>query len=337
MNQSEKRSQKRKEVVEAVVVRKEPIALVARIFNIPLRTVFDWLARYRQGGWHALIEGNRQGRPKKISGDDMKWLYHAITMGNPLNHKLPFCLWSLNTIRAVLQKERSLLLSKSSLCRLLSHLGLTPQRPIYKSYKQNPDNIKAYLDKTYPEAVAEAKAHRARIYFLDEAAFRSDAHRGSTWGKRGETPVVKDSGGRFGFKLISAVSARGDMHFDVIDGSMDAEKFIGFLRKLRQDAGCPIFVIADNARYHHSKKVQVFLKTQIGQIMMAFLPAYSPELNPDEQVWNHAKAEVGKYPIKSKLEMETLILSAMLSIQQKIELVKSFFQLPDTLYAEKGS
>jgi len=46
-------------------------------------------------------------------------------------------------------------------------------------------------------------------------------------------------------------------------------------------------------------------------------------------------AEVGKHPIKSKLDMETLILSAMLSIQQKIELVKSFFRLPDTLYAEK--
>lgn len=337
MNRSEKRSQKRKEVVEAVVLRKEPVELVARIFNIPLRTVFDWLARYRQGGWHALIEGNRQGRPKKISGEDMKWLYDAITLGSPLNYKLPFCLWSLNTLRALLQQERSLLLSKSSLCRLLNHLGLSPQRPLYKSYKQAPDKIKGYLDKTYPEAVAQAKAHQARLYFVDEAAFRSDAHRGTTWGPRGQTPVIKDSGGRFGFKLISAVSARGDLHFDVIEGSMDAEKFINFLRKLRQDAGCPIFVIADNARYHHSKKVQTFLETQVGQIMMAFLPAYSPELNPDEQVWNHAKAEVGKHPIKSKLEMEAVILSVMRSIQQKVELVKSFFQLPDTLYAEIGA
>lgn len=337
MNRAEQRSQKRKEVVEAVVLRTEPIELVARIYNIPLRTVFDWLARYRQGGWHALIEGNRQGRPKKISGEDMKWLYDAITMGSPLNHKLPFCLWSLNTIRALLQQERSLLLSKSSLCRLLNHLGLSPQRPLYKSYKQDPDKIKGYLDKTYPEALAQAKAHRARLYFVDEAAFRSDAHRGTTWGPRGQTPVIKDSGGRFGFKLISAVSARGDLHFDVIEGGMDAEKFIDFLRKLRQDARCPIFVIADNARYHHSKKVQAFLETQVGQIMMAFLPAYSPELNPDEQVWNHAKAEVGKHPIKSKLEMEALILSVMRSIQQKIELVKSFFQLPGTLYAEMGA
>lgn len=147
--------------------------------------------------------------------------------------------------------------------------------------------------------------------------------------------MVRDSGGRFGFKLISAVSARGDLHFDVIEDSMNAEKFINFLQKLRQHAGCPVFVIADNARYHHSKKVQACLETQLGEIIMAFLPAYSPELNPDEQVWNHAKAEVGKHPIKSKLDMETLILSAMLSIQQKIELVKRFFRLPDTLHAEK--
>lgn len=334
MNISEKRSQKRKEVVEAVVLRKEPVALVARVFHIPLRTVFDWLARYRQGGWHALNEKSRQGRPRKVSGDDMKWLYDAITMGNPLNYKLAFCLWSLNTIRALLQQERGVLLSKSAICRLMNHLGLTPQRPLYKSYKQNPDKINTFINTTYPEAVAQAQKYHARIYFLDEAAFRSDAHRGTTWGKCGETPVVKDSGGRFGYKLISAVSARGDMHFDVIEERMNSEKFISFLQKLRQDAGCSIFVIADNARYHHSKKVQAFLKTQPGEIMMAFLPAYSPELNPDEQVWNHAKAEVAKHPIKSKLDMETLILSAMRSIQQKIELVKSFFRLPGTLYAK---
>lgn len=334
MNLAEKRSQKRTAVVEAVILRKVPVVLVSRVFNISQRTIFDWLARYRQGGWQALDEKSRQGRPKKITGDDMRWLYDAITMGNPLNYKLPFCLWTLNNIRALLNKERAILLSKSSICRLLNHLGLSPQRPLYKSYKQDGDKIKAYLTQAYPEAVSQAKRYRARLYFLDEAAFRSDAHRGTTWGKRGETPVVKDSGGRFGFKLISAVSARGDMHFDVIEGAMDADKFIAFLLKLHGDSGCPIFVIADNARYHHANKVKAFLGTQQGEIMLAFLPAYSPELNPDEQVWNRAKAEVGKCPIQSKVDLERSILSVMHAIQQKVELVKSFFKLPDTLYAK---
>ena len=277
MNRAEQRSAKRKEVVDAIILRNEPIVLVARIYNLPQRTIFGWLARYRNGGWHALTENSRKGRPTKVSGQDMKWLYDAITMGNPLNYKLPFCLWSLNTIRALLEKERSVKLAKSFVCRLLNHLGLSPQRPLYKSYKQDPEKVKSYLAETYPEAVVEANKYKARIYFIDEAAFRSDAHRGTTWGKIGETSIVKDSGGRFGFKLISAVSARGDMHSDVIDDRMNSEKFIDFLKKLRSDANCPVFVIADNARYHHSKRAQEFPKMQCGEVMMAFLPAYSPD------------------------------------------------------------
>lgn len=67
--------------------------------------------------------------------------------------------------------------------------------------------------------------------------------------------------------------------------------------------------------------------------MMAFLPPYSPELNPDEQVWNHAKADAGKRPIQNKGEMEKVIFNAMQAIQEKTELVKSFFRLPETRYA----
>ena len=79
-------------------------------------------------------------------------------------------------------------------------------------------------------------------------------------GKRGETPVVKDSGGRLVFELISAVSPKGDVCFHFIKKRMGSELFVQFLQKLRTDANRPILVIADNARYHHSKKVQAFLK-----------------------------------------------------------------------------
>lgn len=333
MKKSEARNLKRKSVVEAIILRKEPVGLVARIHKITVRTVFNWLARYRSGGWQALDEGSRQGRPSKVTGVDLKWLYDAVTLGSPLNYKLDFCLWTLNNMRAVLAQERKIEISKSSMCRLLGHLGLTPQCPLHKSYKQDKVKITAYLEQTYPEAVREAGQYKARIYFVDEAAFRSDAHRGTTWGKRGETPIVKDSGGRFGFKLVSAVSCRGDMHFAVIEDRMNSEKFIEFLKQLRHDAGCPVFVIADNARYHHSKMVQAFLKKQRGNIMMAFLPAYSPELNPDEQVWNYAKREIGKMAIRSKEEMAKAILSVMAVIQKKTELVRSFFCMPGTQYA----
>ena len=157
MSRSGERSQKRKEVVEAVVLRNEPATLVARIHNITDRTIFKWLARYRNGGWEALNEGSRRGRSKKVTAEDMKWIYDAVTMGNPTNYQFEFCLWTLNNLCALLKQERQITLSKASMSRVLGHLGLTPQKPIYKSYKQDKDKINEYLVRTYPRCCCRGK------------------------------------------------------------------------------------------------------------------------------------------------------------------------------------
>ncbi|HEB94464.1 MAG TPA: IS630 family transposase [Gammaproteobacteria bacterium] len=95
--------------------------------------------------------------------------------------------------------------------------------------------------------------------------------------------------------MISAVSPRGDMRFSFIQDRMNSKRFIEFLKKLHKDAGQPILVVVDNAKYHHSKETQKFVEQQNGEVLLVFLPAYSPELNPDEQVWNHAKRQLGQH------------------------------------------
>lgn len=325
------REQKRIEAVQAVM-NGEPVDTVARVSKVPRRTIFLWLAKYRQGGWKNLEEGDRSGRPRKVTPEVMKWIYYAISLGDPRQYKLPFCLWTLNNIRTVLKREFNIVISKSSVCRLLAHLGLSPQRPIYRSYKQDPKKLEKYLKKTFPELRQLAKRLGAEIYFVDESAVRSDHHHGTTWGPIGETPVVEDSGDRFGIKLISAVSPRGDMRFQIIEGRMNSDKFIEFLKKLREDAGKPIIVIVDNASYHKSKKVMGFAKNSDQEITLELLPAYAPELNPDEQVWNHAKARLGKLFIDSKETMKRCVLNIMRSIQKNVGLVRSFFQLEKTKY-----
>jgi len=328
----DQRNQKRKEVVEAIVIRQEPAYLVRRIYNIPERTIFNWLALYRSGGWDALKENAKSGRRKKLSGFEMQWIYQVVSQGTPDQHQFDFCLWTLNALRALIKRELKVELSKSSVSRLLKNLGLSAQRPTYKSYKQDPRKIKQYMEEAFPEAIKQAKEIGATIYFLDEASVRSDAHRGTTWGKKGETPVVKNSGGRFGLKLISAISPRGDMRFQLIEGSMNSAKFIQFLKKLHKDAGQPVLVITDNAKYHHSKETQRFIETQKDKILLEFIPAYSPELNPDEQVWNHLKLRIGRLSIFNKEDMKKCTLSIMHSIQKKTSLIKSFFKMKDTKY-----
>jgi len=332
MTKAEQRYQKRVDVVEAIQRGERP-SVVSRVYKISERNIFNWLARYRAGGWDGLKENKRSGRPPKLCGILMKWLYDAITMGNPQQHQMPFCLWTLKIIREMIKKYHRIDISKSAISRILRQLGLSAQKPIYRSYKQNPEKLEKYLGVTFPALKRKAKRLGAEIYFIDEAALRSDHHHGTTWGAISDTPVVQDTGDRFGIKLISAVSSRGDMRFGIIESRMNSDKFIAYLKKLRQDAGKPIIVIADNASYHKSKKTQKFAKDSKGEITLAYLPPYAPELNPDEQVWNHAKRALGKLFIGSKDEMKRLALNALRSIQKRKSLICSFFQLKETKYA----
>ena len=326
------RYEKRRAVVEAVQ-RGDPVAVVARVFGVAVRSIFDWLAWYRQGGWQALKEGRRSGRPRKVSAEVMRWLYRAITLGDPRQYKFEFCLWTLAIIRQMLRREHGIELSKSAVSRLLGQLGLSPQRPIYRSYKQRPRELRRFLKETFPGLQELARRTGAVIFFVDEASVRSDAHRGTTWGKIGETPVVQDSGDRFSLRLISAVSPRGDMRFAAFEGAMTGARFVEFIEKLRQDVKRPLIIIADNASYHRSQPLKAYVAKSRGQVVVANLPRYAPELNPDEQVWNHAKSRLSRLFVTKKAEMKRAVLNIMRSIQRSTQLIQSFFQLPDTKYA----
>jgi transposase len=66
---------------------------------------------------------------------------------------------------------------------------------------------------------------------------------------------------------------------------------------------------------------------------VAHLPTSSPELNPDEQVWNHLKRRLGKVLLESKEHLKEEVRNTMLSIQRSLSLVLAFFELEDTRYA----
>jgi transposase len=332
MSKAELRFQKRKEAVAAVKRGDRPTD-VARIMDLDLRTLFNWLARHRNGGEEALREGSRRGRPRKVTAKVMRWLDKAIREGDPQQYRFTFCLWTLAIVRTLLKREFGIQLSKSGVSRLLRHLGLSAQRPIYRSYQQDPKKLEKYLKRTFPQIRRLAKKLGAVIYFVDEAAVRADSHRGTTWGKKGETPIVKDSGGRFGINMISAVTPRGDMKFKTFEGKMDGARYLDFLIDLLNDTGKPIIVIADNASYHQGKFVKECAEKSNDQVTLINLPPYAPELNPDEQVWNHAKSRLGKLFIETKEQLVSEVRAILQSIQRSPDLVRSFFQMKDTKYA----
>jgi transposase len=169
-----------------------------------------------------------------------------------------------------------------------------------RAYQQKPDAVQKWLQEAYPQIKQLAQKKKALIFFGDEAGVRSDHHAGTTWAQKGKTPVVSSTGARFGLNIISAVSAQGEFRFMTVKGRVNAAQFMDFIKRLLHGSARTIFLIVDGHPVHKAKSVARYIETVKDRFQLFFLPPYSPELNPDERVWNDLKNNaVGRQSIQS--------------------------------------
>lgn len=307
---------------------------VVRTLGFHRSCIYDWIARYREGGLEALRFQRGAGRKPKLDGTQLKSLFHIIANTNPRQLQFEFALWTREMVREVIRREFEVRLSVVSVGRLLRKLGLSPQKPLRRAYQQDPAATERWKSKEYPSIQKQAKKEGATIYFADEASVRSDYHSGTTWAPVGMTPVVETTGARFSVNMVSAISARGGLRFMLIEGKMDSDKFIEFLKRLLNGAEARIFLIVDRHPVHRSRKVTQFVDSTEGRLQLFFLPSYSPELNPDEQVWNHVKNHgVGRKTFGGPDQFRKAVLKRLRSLQRLPAIVRGFFRHTETVYA----
>ena len=323
---AEKLTELRKRGVEAVQSGK-PVKLVAEVLGVTRQAVFNWLALYRSGGWQALDAKKRGGRPRVITGLELNWLYDAVTLGDPAQMQFPFALWTSKLLCEALFRKFGIRLSKASMCRLLNQLGLSPQRPLWRAWQQDPASVEKWLKEEYPAIRRMAKKANGEIWFGDEAGVRSDFHQGTTWARKGQTPVVKTTGGRFGLNLVSAVNRKGAMRFMCVKGRVNASVAVEFMRRLLATAKKPVFLILDGHPAHKAAAVRAFVKKNERRLHVFYLPGYSPELNPDEWVWRNLKVHgTGRQSVSGPDHLFALVTKTMRSLLRRPAVIRSFFK-----------
>ena len=326
----------RRKAVQAVVSGGMTQTTAAAVFGVTRTSVCLWVNAYKREGEAGLIS-KRKGRP---GGGTLNKAQEASTrksvLGkNPGQLRLPGLLWTRDLVGELIERRFGLRLSRWTVGRYLAQWGLTPQKPAKRALEQNPAQVAYWLEHKYPAIKQQASQEKGKIWWVDETGLRSTHQTGTTWGAKGTTPLVKMSGERFGCNAISAITNQGHLSFSVFEGRFTVEVFQDFLERLiKQQAGQKVFLIVDRHSVHKSARIERWLSDKPDKIELFFLPAYSPELNPDELVNQDVKRNIFRNGrAKTKPELMSKLRGFLRSKQRRPGKVKNYFKGKYVAYA----
>jgi transposase len=293
--------------------------------------------RYQKEGSQAIRlgqRGRRTGEKRTLTQAQETEIQRLMIDKTPDQLKLAFALWTREAVGLLIKELYRLEMPKRTVGSYLQRWGFTPQKPVKRAYEQNPQAVKQWLETEYPILVARAKEEKAVIHWGDETGLQTDAYRVRGFAPQGKTPVVRLPAKKSSVNMISAITNQGLVRFMMYRDTMTSQLLIKFMSRLVKDTEHKVFLVLDNLRSHHGKKVKEWLEEHQEEITIFYLPSYAPELNPDEYLNGDLKGRVHSgLPARSQNDLEHKTRSFMRKLQKRPEHVRSYFRHPKVKYA----
>lgn len=163
--------------------------------------------------------------------------------------------------------------------------------------------------------------------FIDEAGFyplplvvRIDA-------PKRKPPILSPWLTRPHLPVIGGVTPQGKCCFQVRDTAIKGPDVVRFLKHLLHHVPGPITVLWDRARIHRCQAVQDFLADLSRRLEVELLPAYAPELNPQEGIWGYVKrVELKNICSQSIAALRQELRKATARLRQKADVIFGCFK-----------
>ena len=300
----------------------------ARTFGVSRTAIDHWLKIVELGNITSL-KSKKRGRPKgtRLAPHEAATTVRLVTDRFPDQLKLPFALWTRAAVQQLLAERFGLDVSVWTVGRYLAKWGLTPQKPLRRAYERDPVAVQRWLTEEYPAIEKQAKAEKGEIHWGDQMGLRADHQTGTSYGRRGQTPVIPGTGQRFRCNMMSTITNRGTLSFMVFKENFNGAVFIKFIKRLLRLRRRKVLLIVDRHPAHRSAEVKRWLDRHAARLELFFLPGYSPDLNPDEFLNQDVKSNaLGRQRPATRAEMITGVRSYLRSTQRQPEIVTSYFQ-----------
>lgn len=242
-------------------------------------TITQWVKQWNEGGIDALRSVKKPGRPRKLSEKHVADIKEFL-----LNPELAQeTHWTLVKLHGYLKKNLMEQISYPTLCRYVHRLGFSQIVPRSWPEKQDQEEREKFI-KMLKGMISESVN---QVWFCDETGVVGDPRPRHRWSITGSHPRVPFTGAHIRQSIIGAVQPDSGELEALIVPEVDGKVFQVFLDQFaKATCNCDkhIFMVLDNASWHKSEKLNWH------NITPAFLPPYSPDLNPIERLWASVKA-----------------------------------------------
>jgi transposase len=161
--------------------------------------------------------------------------------------------------------------------------------------------------------------------FFDEFGFSFQESLATTWARKGKRPVLRRvTRDRRALSTAVALTLSGKIYKRHFEGSIKSEQIIETLKHVQRYVSGRIILIWDRARIHLSKKTRIYLAEHL-EIIVEELPAYAPELNPEEYCHGNVKQYLKNARPANKEEIRSMLDRGFARLRRRPDLLLSFF------------
>lgn len=322
---------RRRQAVE-LVRRGEPPTRVARYLGVDRSSVYRW-RQAAQRGPDGLQAQPHPHRPPSLTPGQLALLEELLQRG-PAAHGWPNQLWTTTRVAEVIRRHFRRGFHPDHVGRFLrERLGWSVQKPQRRARERDEAAILDWQAQQFPRIAMEAQARDAHLVFLDESGFMLTPTVRRTWAPRGQTPILTAWDRRDRISAISSITVSPhnrtlNLYFDLLpdNTNVHGEDIVAYLRRLKAQVGGPLTLLWDGSRVHGSAVVQAYLARH-PEIHTERLPAYAPEVNPDELVWAWTKyARLGNLAAHNTAALRDYIATELAYVRRHPELLASFIE-----------
>ena len=310
---------------------------LAELLGVCRETVCRWWSAFAQGGLEALPH-DRTGRPlgsgRALSDTQAGCIQQLLRTHSPEQLGITAPMWTRRAVADLIRQQCNIALAVRTVGLYLERWGFTAKRPRRHSRDQDPEEVRHWLEETYPAIEARAEAEGATIYWADEVGVAADQHPARGYAPQGERATMEVPGPHVRANQISAISNDGQVRFMTYTQTMNAALFLVFLRRLLRSTTGKVFLIIDRLQAHLTPAVQAWVAAHPNRLEVFYLPSHAPELNPDEYLNQDLKGKVNAAGLPhNKGEVRSRMQGFMRQLLHLPEHVMNYFLHPSVQYA----